>query len=149
MTDSDPPRGLGEESPSVQTHLGILQRVIERMAANSTFSKGWCITIVSAILVVVADKGKPDYAFLAALPTLLFLHLDAYYLAMEKGFRNSYKGFVEKIHNEVLVPEDLYSVEPTGGASKLQWEALRSLSVWGFYLALVILVGLTRYLVLN
>jgi len=65
MPDSEKKKKLPEESPSVQAHLGILQGVIERMASNSTSSKSWCITIVSAILVVVADKNKPDYAFLA------------------------------------------------------------------------------------
>ena len=80
---------LTESSPSVQIHLNILQGVIERMASNSNSSKAWCITIVSAILVVVADKGKPDYAYIAFIPTLLFFALDTYYLALEKGFRNT------------------------------------------------------------
>jgi hypothetical protein len=51
------------------------------MAANSASCKGWCIAITSAILVLVADKSKPDYALIALIPILLFLALDAYYLA--------------------------------------------------------------------
>jgi len=30
------------ESPSIQTHLGILQGVIQRMASNSSSCKAWC-----------------------------------------------------------------------------------------------------------
>ena len=77
-----------ENSEAVQSHLSILQSVIQRMASNSSSSKAWCITLVSAVLVIVADKGKPDYAYISFIPILLFLFLDAYYLALEKGFRN-------------------------------------------------------------
>ncbi len=139
---------LSEASPSVQVHLGILQRVIDRMAANSTSSKAWCITIVSAILVVVADKNKPDYALLALIPLFLFLALDAYYLAMEKGFRESYNSFVRKLHDGNLTPDDLYYVRPKGKLIILQAEAFKSFSIWGFYLVLIILVLMARFLVL-
>lgn len=140
---------LSEASPSVQVHLGILQGVIERMAANSSSAKAWCIAIVSAILVVVADKPQPDYALLALIPTFLFFALDAYYLAMEKGFRNAYNSFVQKVHEGTLATADLYCVEPEGQASGLQLEAFKSFSVWGFYLVLGIVIGLAWSLVLR
>lgn len=140
---------LSEDSPSVQAHLGILQNVIVRMATNSTTTKTWCITLVSAILVVIADKGKPNYALIALLPTILFLMLDAYYLAMEKGFRNSYNEFVKKVHFGSLTPDDLYSVRPEKSMSKLQVEALRSVSVWGFYSFLGVMILVAWYLLLT
>lgn len=83
-----------EDSQAVQAHLGIMQDVIQRMASNSASCKTWCITLVSAILVVVADKGKPEYAWLALIPTVLFFALDAYYLALEKMFRLSYNNLL-------------------------------------------------------
>jgi len=61
-----------ENSQAVQAHLGITQSVIQRMAANSASCKTWCITLVSAILVIVADKGKPQYAFIALIPNAFF-----------------------------------------------------------------------------
>ena len=149
MTENNPRALLSEESPSVQIHLGVLQNVIESMASNSTSSKTWCITIVSAVLVVVADKGKPDFALLALIPIILFLALDTYYLAMEKGFRNSYNVFVRKIHEKTLTLEDLYSVKPEGSQSKLQIESLKSFSIWGFYSVLVLLIGLAKWIVLT
>lgn len=149
MPDESYPVSISETSPSVQTHLGILQGVIERMASNSTSAKAWCITIVSAILVLVADKEKPDYAFLALLPTLLFVALDAYYLAMEKGFRNAYNQFVKKLHKGTITADDLFSVQPVGSSSRLQWEAFKSFSVWGFYAVLVVLILIARTFVLK
>ena len=82
------------ESPAVQTHLSIIQNVIQRMASNSASCKTWCVTLVSAILVVVIDKDKSAYLLLALLPIVVFLILDVYYLSMEKGFRNSYNDFI-------------------------------------------------------
>ena len=149
MIDKKGKNLLDESSPSVQAHLGILQGVIQRMAANSSQCKAWCITIVSAILVIVADKSKPDYAWIALFPTILFLALDSYYLALEKGFRESYNLFVSKIHENNLSPNDLYSVRPSGDMNKHQINSLKSFSVWGFYGGVALLLVVARYVVLK
>lgn len=73
---------ISEDSPSVHTHLGILQSVVQRMADNSASCKTWCITIVSAVMVVVADKSNPKLFWLAIMPIPVFLVLDVYYLAL-------------------------------------------------------------------
>lgn len=147
--EQGPKQPLSEESASVQSHLQIMQGVIQRMASNSTSCKAWCITIVSAILVLIADKNKPELAWLALVPSLLFLALDAYYLALEKAFRASYNSFIAKLHNNQLYPEDLFSVLPKGNMSKHQIESIKSFSVWGFYGALVLLVVIAKTLILQ
>src|SRR5690349_20856662 len=124
---------LTEASPSVQIHLNILQNVLQRMSANSASCKTWCITLVAGILVIVADKGRPTLALLAAMPIIFFAILDVYYLALEKGFRKSYDSFVRKVHLKALSGSDLYSVNPTGKMWDLEVEAAKSFSVWGFY----------------
>jgi hypothetical protein len=149
MTDKDEVITIDSDSPSIQTHLGILQNVIQRMASNSSSSKAWCVTLVSAVLVIVADKGKPEYAFIAMLPTLVFAALDAYYLALEKAFRNSYNDFISKLHNKSLTETDLYSVAPKGNMSSLQWASIKSFSVWGFYASLAVLIFITKILAMG
>lgn len=140
---------LSEASPSVQAHLQIMQSVINRMATNSASCKAWCITLVSAILVIVADKAKPNFAYIALLPTFLFLALDAYYLALEKSFRASYNDFVRKVHAGQAVPDDLFAVQPKGSESAHQIAALASFSIWGFYGMLAVLLEIARQLVLS
>lgn len=149
MPETDRVLTIDGESPSIQTHLGILQNVIQRMAANSSASKAWCVTLVSAVLVIVADKGKPDFAYIALLPAFVFAALDAYYLALEKAFRNSYNDFISKLHNKTLTEEDLYSVSPKGNMSSLQLASLKSFSVWGFYLSLIVLIFITKYITIG
>lgn len=139
---------LTDSSASVQTHLEILQNVIQRMSSNSTQCKTWCITIVSAILVIVADSGEPNYAWIALFPSFLFLGLDSYYLSLEKGFRKSYKRFVKKIHAHTLEPNDLYSISPSGKMGKHIWKSFLSFSIWGYYLGLIILVIILRFFIL-
>ena len=140
---------VNPESASIQTHLGILKNVIQRMAANSSASKAWCVTLVSAVLVIVADKGKPDYAYIAFLPTLVFAALDAYYLALEKAFRTAYNEFISKLHNKALTESDLYSVAPKGNMSELQWQSFKSFSVWGFYVSLAVLIFIAKVIAIG
>ncbi|HEX4954953.1 MAG TPA: hypothetical protein VF017_16305 [Thermoanaerobaculia bacterium] len=146
---TDNAKVLGEESPGVQAHLSILQAVIQRMAANSSSAKAWCITLASAILVVVADKGQPQYALIALIPTVLFLVLDAYYLALERSFRGSYRCFVEKLHQDRATAADLYEVVPRGHLGREFLRALLSFSIWPFYLTLLALIGAAIRLVLS
>lgn len=148
MNPNEAEKPLTEESAAVQAHLQIVQSVIQRMASNSNSCKAWCITIVSAILVLIADKGKPQFAYLAFLPTVLFLALDAYYLALERAFRSSYNSFVRKLHGSKISVEDVFSVIPKGEMSQHQKDALKSFSIWGFYGVLALLVVLAERLVL-
>ena len=129
-------------SEAVRTHLTILQDVIRRMAGNSASCKNWCILLVAAILVLVARTGAPAYALLALIPALLFLFLDAYYLALEQVFRRSYESFVGKLHNGAVTLADLYVVKPGRPIGRQMLVSLRSTSVWPFYLALVVAIVL-------
>ena len=130
MTD---PQRLDALSPAVHAHLTIMQGVITRMADNSRHCKVWCVTLVAATLVLVARTGEPQHALIALIPTLLFLVLDAYYLALEKAFRNSYDEFVKKLHQGELAPVDIYKVKRIGMGWKLTGRCLRSVSIWLFY----------------
>ena len=126
------------ESSAVQKHLEIMQGTITRMAENSRTCKVWCVTLVSAILVLVARTGEADHALIALAPTVLFYVLDAYYLSLERGFRRSYGSFVRKIHEGQVSISDLYAVVPTGSITRgTLWAMFRSFSVPPFYAVVV------------
>ena len=105
---------LDHESSAVQKHIEITQDVITRMAENSRACKLWCVTLVAAVLVLVARTGEPGHAFIALVPTLLFLFLDSYYLALERAFIRSQNEFVAKLHEDNLKRSDVFKVTPTG-----------------------------------
>ena len=95
-------------SSAVQAHLTITQSIIQRMASNSASCKAWCITLVSAILVIVADKESPNLSLIAFIPVVLFLVLDTYYLALERCFRNAYNAFIDRLKSGSVNAEDVY-----------------------------------------
>ena len=141
-------RMLNEDSPSVQTHLTMMQGVINRMAENSRSCKVWCVTLVAAVLVLVAQTGKPQHALIAIVPTLLFLCLDAYYLALERAFIRSQNTFVDKLHKGELEAVDVYRIDPSGMGLLPVGRCLASVSIWLFYALVIVTVLLAWQLIL-
>ena len=140
---------LNEESSAVQVHLTIIQGVISRMAENSRSCKVWCVTLVAATLVLVARTGEPQHALIALVPTLLFLFLDSYYLALERSFIKSQNAFVAKLHRSELESADIYRVIPSGMGLPLVVRCLLgSVSIWPFYLLVAVTVLLTWLLII-
>ena len=141
---------LAPESSSVQSYLNILQGIISRMAGNSANCKTWCITLVSGILVVIADKAKPNYAWIALIPVILFFVLDAYYLGQERAFRATYNDFVRQLHTGTVGANDLFLVAPLMGFNVLTstLQATLSFAIYPFYLTLIIMIGVARFFIL-
>jgi hypothetical protein len=70
-------------------HLEIIQATINRMANCSFLIKGWCITIVSALLALSVKEGN-KLIFVALLPIILFWILDGFFLFQERLYRSLY-----------------------------------------------------------
>lgn len=139
---------LKADSSAVMKHLDIYQGIINRMASNSSECKKWALGLVSAIMVLVADKGIVDAAALAIIPIILFWFLDAYYLGLERQFIAANKAFLDDLHSGRLLSSQLYRVKadrllPSGFGS-----ALTSWAVWPFYLGMLALVALTKKLMM-
>ena len=139
------------DAPSVQSYLMILQSVISRMAMNSSNCKTWCLTLVSAVVVIIADKGKPDYVWISIVPIALFLFLDAYYLSLERDFRTVYNDFIRKLHFGNATVDDVFYVSPRSRISATTMQILKaggSISIWPFYVLLAVMLLVVRLWVL-
>ena len=140
---------LNHESSAVQKHLEIMQGVISRMAENSRSCKLWCVTLVAAVLVLVARTGEPKHALIALAPTLLFLFLDSYYLALERAFIKSQNTFVAKLHEDDLKRSDIFKVAPIGMGWRLIGRCLvGSVSILLFYVPVIATILLACWLIL-
>jgi hypothetical protein len=146
------------DSPAVQSHLNILQGVITRMATNSANCKTWCITLVSALIVLIADKGKTNLTPIALIPVLLFCFLDAYYLGQERAFREAYNEFVQRLHAPIPTPNDpkaiipatttdLFRIAPKRGFNVVTYtvDALKSFAIYPFYLSLLAMLAIVYF----
>ena len=77
----------------VVKHLEITQGVINRLASNSFFIKGWSMTILAAAMLFIAraDSSISSYLALAfIIPVCGFWVLDGYFLWQERVFRGIY-----------------------------------------------------------
>ena len=129
---------LDHGSHSVRQHLDMMQGIITRMAGNSRSCKVWCVTLVAATLVLVARTGEPQHALIALIPSLLFLFLDSYYLALERSFISSQNAFVRKLHRGELMLTDIYDVSSKDMGWRLVGRCLiGSMSIWPFYALIV------------
>lgn len=74
-----------------EKHLEFIQGAIARMAGNSFQMKSWNVALATAAIgFAVAKDSHPKAAVLAILPALTFWVLDAYYLLLERAFRDLY-----------------------------------------------------------
>ena len=120
-------------TPAVQSHLEMLQGVIQRMAENSRSCKLWSITALSAVLFLAARTEIPWYTLIALVPLSLFFLLDVYYLSLERRFRVSYECMLRKLRNGTYGPDDIYQVVPVDFSVGILTKCLRSPSVYLYY----------------
>lgn len=121
----------------MEAHLHIIQSIIQRMAGNSAACKTWSVTLVSAIMILVADKGVPRHLVVAAIPIIAFLLLDAYYLALERAFRSLYSEFVKSLVAGTVRTDHLLLEHRNRRLLRETLASVSSFSVWPFYLTLL------------
>lgn len=73
-----------------QSHLGMIQGVINRLSSNSFLLKGWSVVLVSAMFAFAAKDSKMIFIYLAYFPAISFWGLDSYFLHQERLFRALY-----------------------------------------------------------
>lgn len=93
-------------------HLGFIQGVITRMAGNLFYLRGWVITLVAGILVLLTKigDGKLPIIFLSLI-IVIFWGYDGYFLALERRYRDLYdkvrKMKEEDIDFSMKIPEEI------------------------------------------
>jgi len=72
-------------------HLEFIQNVVSRMAGNLFYLRGWVITLLAGILVLLTKigDGKLPIIFLTLMVVLFWLY-DGYFLSMERMYRDLY-----------------------------------------------------------
>jgi hypothetical protein len=126
-------------------HLGFIQDIVTRMARNSYLLKGWTVTLVAAIFALSLRLESVAFVGIAFLPTIVFAGLDAYYLSMERSFRDLYDCLRREPEKLEAFSMDIseYRKEKTVG------KAMRSASVLLFYLAIGITVVISIVVVIG
>lgn len=138
---------------NINLHLSMLQDIIKRMADNSFKIKGWCITLVSALLGLLISNTDvvSNDLFIILIPIIGFGFIDAYYLRLERVFRNRYESDVKKIKENKIEEVKLLSFNSDNTKSeKTKYrQALFSKSILLLYIPLILSVILTIYILKN
>lgn len=119
-------------------HLELIQGVINRLAGNSFYMKGWTVVLLSALLVLVVREDQGDLSLLGLLPVLVFWGLDAYFLWQERLFRALYDRvrLVDAAEIDFSMDVGVVRADP-----RLTWiRALVSRTLIPFYGALTVAV---------
>jgi hypothetical protein len=131
-------------NPAIQSHISMLQGIINRMAGNSANCKNWTVTLVAAMLVLLIDKNMQiPNTLICLIPIGLFYLLDCYYLGLERLCVSSQKNFLERIYNNEGYVENLYKVEDFKDRCAQicnTVKAMNSVSTTPFYLIVAIVV---------
>lgn len=77
-------------------HLEFIQGIINRMSSNSFLFKGWSITIIAAIAAFATNDANPMLMIVPIVSTILFWSVDAYYLMLERLYRDLYNTVAKK-----------------------------------------------------
>ena len=95
--------GLNEEilREYLLKEVEIVQDIISRMGNNSFLVKGWSVTLV---IVSLLFEGIFYHHFLALIPWIIFWFLDAYFLRLERLYRNLYDWLIHnRLHNNTYL----------------------------------------------
>ncbi|MDD5007970.1 MAG: hypothetical protein PHU49_09535 [Syntrophorhabdaceae bacterium] len=55
-----------------QSHLGMIQGVVNRLSSNSFLLKGWSVVLASAMFAFAAKDSKMIFIYLAYFPAISF-----------------------------------------------------------------------------
>ena len=127
-------------------HLEFLQGVINRMAGNLFFLRGWTITLIAALLALFVKGTNSDYIiyFLLVL-VFVFWILDGYFLSQERLYRALY-NHVRKL-DEKEIDFSMDTSEYKKDKKNTLVRAMFSSTLLVFYLPLVGVALLIAYLI--
>ena len=119
-------------------YLEFIQNIISRMANNSFMLKGWAITLVSGIFVLIPQNINKLNLGIMYIPIIMFWFLDTYYLQKERSYRSLY----DKVR--LMKDEDIdFSLKTTdkdfGDKRKKFWKCLFSATEAWFYISLAVI----------
>ena len=126
-------------------HLEMIQGIINRMAGNLFFLKGWAITLIAALFALSAKDSEPNFFIIAYFPVIIFWIMDGYFLSQERLFRDLYNHVRKIPENDIDFSMDTtkFRQNPRNGWMR----SMGSRTILIFYLPLVSLMLLITYLI--
>lgn len=114
-------------------YLEAIQRVIDRLSNTSFILKGWAVSLVAGLMALAASNTNQKYVIIAYIPLVVFWFLDAYFLMMERQYRDLFRK-----NDDLSKPLEKFSIRRNKGTLSLYGKALFSITMLLAYLPLLI-----------
>lgn len=76
-------------------YLEAIQRVVDRLSNISFILKGWAVSLVAGLMALAASGSNQGFVLIAYIPIAVFWFLDAYFLMMERQYRDLFKENID------------------------------------------------------
>lgn len=126
-------------------HLEMIQGVINRLAGNTFFLRGWAITLIAALFALAAKDTNLKYILIAYFPVVSFWILDGYFLSQERLFRRLYDKVRKFNEKDINFSMDTKESEKNDKDSWLN--SIFSPTLLGFYLPLIAIMLVIMFLI--
>lgn len=129
-----------ENKKNMFKEIDLIQNIINRLAKNSFLIKGWAVTLISVINVFSESTNRFLYCILILIG---FWCLDAYYLYMERRYRELYNWVIKnrEKNSDFLFDLNTYREGLINETScKFYIKSLFSKTMWLFYLLLIVVL---------
>ena len=104
----------------------MIESVISRLSGHSATVKNFCLTVSAGAFALAVTNSETQLLWIAVIAPALFGLLDAYYLAIERAFRDFYRTVADRPLSEARN----VAMEQEGASLH---KALLSFTVWPFY----------------
>lgn len=120
-------------------HLEFVQNVITRMASNSFQIKGFTMVMATLLAGLWGESKNLIFLWLLIPVTVMCAWVDAYYLQLERKYRELYKRSVEQLDKKQSLAE-IYNMD-VRSISHSYWRCLFSKSMAMPYLIILLIIG--------
>lgn len=142
-----------QESPfsrsEVQGFISQLDSIINRMGNNSANAKNWLMTLIAASMAIQWTQNNLQNVLWLLIPTVMFMLTDMYYLGMERHFKKLQKNFIDNVRSRKEIDDLVYNIPKTTKCMQIcnTLDTIDSLSIWPFYLIVIVCIFVVKYLV--
>ncbi len=126
-------------------HLEFIQGVINRMAGNLFYLRGWAITLIAALFALSVKDANQAHILIAYFLVFIFWILDGYFLSQERLFRDLYDDVRKLNEKDIDFSMDTKKYEKNPRNTWL-CSIFSSTLLW-FYLSLTAVMILIMFLI--
>lgn len=114
-------------------YLEATQRVIDRLSNISFILKGWAVSLVAGLMALSANGSNQNYVLIAYIPIAVFWFLDAYFLMMERQYRELFNK-----NTDLSQQLEQFTIKRNKGNIVIFGKALFSITMMLTYIPLVL-----------